>query len=282
MVVIAAIYAPLLGTNALWDPWETHYGEVAREILARNDWISLWWAQDKWFWSKPILLFWMEALSMGALGVDFMPDAHPAHPEWALRMPAALMALAALAAIYGTVRRFFGTRAGALATVVTATMPQFFFISRQAITDLPLVAGITIACCALLLAMREDSEQEARVYRVGRWELSFQHLVLFALIVLVLPQALYLISRNISWIEGAGLIAHPDRFLYGSGGNFDVPGNPDPHDQSPRLGGIAGQPFHRRGQTGRPLPVRAVGLFLPRPGSNGTGSTGLQSDRHPA
>ena len=243
MLLVAAMYLPWLGTTSLWDPWETHYGEVAREILARNDWISLWWAQDKWFWSKPILLFWMEALSMGALGVDFMPDAHPAHPEWALRMPAALMALAALAAVYGTVRRFFGTRAGALATLVIATMPQFFFISRQAITDLPLVAGITVACCALMLAMREDLEREARVSRVGRWELSFQHLVLFALILLVLPQALYLISRNISWIEGAGLIAHPDRFLYGSGGNFDVPGNPNPRDQLPFMSGLTGQPF---------------------------------------
>ncbi|TNF62351.1 MAG: hypothetical protein EP303_04175, partial [Deltaproteobacteria bacterium] len=63
MIAICAIYLPLLGTTSLWDPWETHYGEVAREILARNDWISLWWAQDKWFWSKPVLLFWMEALS---------------------------------------------------------------------------------------------------------------------------------------------------------------------------------------------------------------------------
>ena len=106
MIGICALYLPLLGTTSLWDPWETHYGEVAREILARNDWISLWWAQDKWFWSKPVLLFWMEALSMGFLGVDFMPDANPAHPEWALRLPALLMALAALAAIY---RRFGAT-----------------------------------------------------------------------------------------------------------------------------------------------------------------------------
>ena len=51
MILIAMLYLPLLGATGLWDPWETHYAEVAREILARNDWISLWWAQDKWFWS---------------------------------------------------------------------------------------------------------------------------------------------------------------------------------------------------------------------------------------
>jgi len=243
LLVIAAMYLPLLGASGLWDPWETHYGEVAREVLARNDWISLWWAQDKWFWSKPVLLFWMEALSMGVLGVDFMPDANPAHPEWALRLPTILITFAALAAIYLTVRRIFGARAGALATLVTATLPQFFFISHQAITDLPLVAAITMACCCLILAVNEDPDREARPLSVGPWTISVQHVVLFVLIALVLPQALYLISRNISWIEGAGLVAHPDRFLYGSAGNVDVPGNPQPRDQSPYIGGLLGQPF---------------------------------------
>ncbi|MGB5285324.1 MAG: glycosyltransferase family 39 protein [Polyangiales bacterium] len=243
MIAICAIYLPLLGTTGLWDPWETHYGEVAREILARNDWISLWWAQDKWFWSKPVLLFWMEALSMGLLGVDFMPDANPVHPEWAIRLPTLLMTLAALAAIYATVRRSFGPRAGVLATLVVATMPQFFFISHQAITDLPLVAAITIAACCLLAATEEDPEREASVFELGPWRLSFQHLLLLAIFLLVLPQALYLISRNLSWVEGHGLVAHVDRFLYGSAGNVEVPGNPNPRDQTPAFGGIAGQPF---------------------------------------
>jgi len=243
MIGICAIYLPLLGTTSLWDPWETHYGEVAREILARNDWISLWWAQDKWFWSKPALLFWMEAMSMGVLGVDFMPDANPAHPEWALRLPTLLMTLAALAAIYVTVRRYFGPRAGVLATLVTATMPQFFFISHQAITDLPLVAAISIAACCLLIAIEEDPEREATVFRLGRWKVSFQHLLLFVIILLVLPQAVYLISRNISWLEGYGLVAHADRFLYGSAANIDIPGNPNPRDQTPHFGGFGGQPF---------------------------------------
>jgi 4-amino-4-deoxy-L-arabinose transferase-like glycosyltransferase len=243
MIGICAIYLPLLGTTSLWDPWETHYGEVAREILARNDWISLWWAQDKWFWSKPALLFWMEAMSMGFLGVDFMPGANPAHPEWALRLPTLLMTLAALGVIYATVRRYFGPRAGVLATLVTATMPQFFFISHQAITDLPLVAAISTAACCLLVAIEEGTEREAAVFQLGRWKVSFQHLLLFAIILLVLPQAVYLISRNISWVEGHGLVAHADRFLYGSAGNIDIPGNPNPHDQTPQVGGIGGQPF---------------------------------------
>ncbi len=37
LVVIATlIYLPLLGSYSLSDPWETHYGEVSREMLARD------------------------------------------------------------------------------------------------------------------------------------------------------------------------------------------------------------------------------------------------------
>jgi len=89
------LYVPLLGSYSLSDPWETHYGEVAREMLARDDWISTWWAQDGWFWSKPVLDFWSQALSFSLLGVKYMPGEmlraaerglFP-QPEWAARMP---------------------------------------------------------------------------------------------------------------------------------------------------------------------------------------------------
>ena len=38
------LYLPMAGSYGLWDPWETHYGEVAREMVARGDAISLYWA----------------------------------------------------------------------------------------------------------------------------------------------------------------------------------------------------------------------------------------------
>ena len=37
VTLAAALYLPGMGTSSLWDPWETHYGEVAREMLARDD-----------------------------------------------------------------------------------------------------------------------------------------------------------------------------------------------------------------------------------------------------
>ena len=74
LAIGAFLYFPAMGLQSLWDPWETHYGEVAREILARDDWISLWWAQDGWFWSKPILNFWIQSLAMASLGTHYHAD----------------------------------------------------------------------------------------------------------------------------------------------------------------------------------------------------------------
>jgi len=113
IVLTTLLYLPLLGSHSLSDPWETHYGEVSREILARNDWISLWWAQDGWFWSKPILDFWIQALAMATFGVRYGPDrmlsalqdGRVPWPEWAVRLPVFLLSLAAVYLLYKRWRR---------------------------------------------------------------------------------------------------------------------------------------------------------------------------------
>ncbi|MEZ4328467.1 MAG: glycosyltransferase family 39 protein [Polyangiales bacterium] len=230
-VVVGLVYLPTLGMPALWDPWETHYGEVAREILARDDWISTWWAHEKWFMSKPILIFWMEALAMGALGVDYLPDANPLHPEWAVRLPIMLLSIAALMVVYGTVKRLFNARAGAFAALAMATAPHFFFLAHQAITDMSMVGNMTIAVCLLGLALAESPDREVTRYRVGPLELSFQHVIMGLLLVTVLPQALYLVTRNVTWFS-RGFAWHKDEFFYGSAGNDGIPGNPDIADQT--------------------------------------------------
>ena len=67
------LYVPLAGTYGLWDPWETHYSEVARQMTKRGDFISLWWPGSPRdvdvFWSKPVLSFWLMSLGMHVLGI---------------------------------------------------------------------------------------------------------------------------------------------------------------------------------------------------------------------
>ncbi|MEM9187786.1 MAG: glycosyltransferase family 39 protein [Myxococcota bacterium] len=229
-VVMSAVYLPLLGTYGLWDPWETHYGEVAREILARDDWISLWWAQDGWFWSKPILIFWSEALTMGFLNVEYLPDTDPYQPEWAIRLPIYTFAICALLAVYHSISRVFSRRAGVLAALVLGTMPHFFFLAHQSITDMPFVANMTVAMAMLIAALRESPDAKIRNIRIGSFTLSGQHLVLGLLLMIVLPQALYLISRNITFVDYSKFAWHEDVFMHGSAGNSGNPGNAAAYD----------------------------------------------------
>ena len=241
-VVVAAVYLPWLGTWSLTDPWETHYGEVTREILSRDDWISLWWAQEDWFWSKPIWIFWAEALSMALMGIPYEPDHFPLHAEWAIRLPHALLAIGASLATYGAVGRIFGRRAGVLAALALATAPHFFLIAHQAITDMPFVGNMTIALMLLALALADDPEAEVRPYRLGPLVLSARVAVLGVLVLVVGAEALYLVSRNVTFYAGQGFAWHGDEFLFGSAGNAGVPGNAAPRVVGPYLRGILAQP----------------------------------------
>ena len=42
-LAVVVIYLASIAKAGPWDPWETHYGEVARQILVRHDPLDLWW-----------------------------------------------------------------------------------------------------------------------------------------------------------------------------------------------------------------------------------------------
>ena len=89
------LYIPFAGSYGLWDPWETHYSEVARQMTERGDYISLWWPGSPRdadvFWSKPVLSFWMMSLAMRLAGHRPAGTIRPARwrsahrAEWAAR-----------------------------------------------------------------------------------------------------------------------------------------------------------------------------------------------------
>ena len=240
---------PTLGSHSLSDPWETHYGEVAREILARNDWISTWWAQDGWFWSKPVLDFWLQALAMATFGVrtgsdqmlSAVREGRIPWPEWAVRLPVFLLTLMAVYLLYKAVARAFGRRAGLLGGVVLVTMPQWFLLSHQTMTDMPFVAPMASAMALFLLGAQEDPSAEIKVYELDlgffKLRLSAFHLVFGAIVAVALPQILYLLSRNVS-LDIRGFHAHFDVFASGSPGNCGLPGNDQCRVAHPVLRGL--------------------------------------------
>ncbi len=197
----AALYLPLAGAYGLWDPWETHYSEVAREILSRDDWITTWWGQEGWFMSKPVLIFWMSALGMGVgtlFGLNIYPDGGPQFQEWCIRVPICLLAMLALYTLYRAVAGAWGRRAGVLVAMVLGTMPHWFFLAHQAMTDMPFVGPLVIAVSMLMLAINANETVAAprKVTVAGRsLRFSLWHVAVGLTLLLALPQIVYLVTR---------------------------------------------------------------------------------------
>jgi 4-amino-4-deoxy-L-arabinose transferase-like glycosyltransferase len=199
LVIGVLVLFPTLGRAGLWDPWESHYGLVGLRMVEQDDWIStcdMGWAE--WFFSKPILLFWLMGLGLVGLGQDAAADGNPPLIEWAFRLPIALLALAAVMAVYLLASRRWSKRAGFIAGLALLTMPQFFLIARQAMTDMPFVAPLTVALCFLGLALGEPEERPAVAWSFfgGRFRFSSFHLLLVAITAVALPQALLVVTHN--------------------------------------------------------------------------------------
>lgn len=187
-VLLVAINTATLAACGPWDPWETHYGEVARQILVRDDPLDLWWRPgegpdgnaENLFWSKPALPFWLMALSMAIFGVGTRPAidemVRSPLPELALRLPSMLAGMSCAMFLGYVVWRLLrvetptasrgpspAARAGILTAVVLATMPQWALVTRQALTDMFFVAPVVVAMGAWALAwLQPDRELRRR------------------------------------------------------------------------------------------------------------------------
>jgi 4-amino-4-deoxy-L-arabinose transferase-like glycosyltransferase len=241
MLLGVGLYVPFLGSYSLLDPWETHYGEVAREMLSRDDWLSLWWAQDGWFWSKPVLDFWLQGLFFALLGVRYRPDemleaaarGHLPQPEWAARLPVVLLTLIAVYALYRFVAKATNARAGFLAGLSLLCMPYWSLLSHQSMTDMPYVAPLTTALSLFGLALMTDADEPAASLELTAWgrslRLSAFHALFGVVLLTALPQLCYLLSRNVTLqlvLPPYGFRWHLDELFSGSGlHNCGLPGN---------------------------------------------------------
>jgi len=202
---------PTLGAFSLVDPWETHYAEVAREMLERGDFVSPWWAHEGWFMTKPVLTFWLEALAMFALGVRTGSDqvlAGGAHPEWAVRLPAFAIALIGAYVLYHGVARTCGRRAGLIGAIALWTMPGFSFLSHQATTDIPLIGGASASLGLLLRALATPAGARAPMYplRLGRRTITLHagHALAAFVALLTVPQLAGLALEHVHLAPSGG------------------------------------------------------------------------------
>lgn len=183
-LAVITIYAWSIGACGPWDPWETHYGEVARNIVAREDPMDLWWRpgygphgkREGVFASKHALPFWAMALSMKVFGIGNGPAPDEMVrgfiPELALRLPSMIMGLGSAALLAWVVARLVHWRAGLLVALALVTMPQYAILTRQAVTDMFFVGPVCLAMAAWAMAWFER-ERELRTRGRGLLEIPW-------------------------------------------------------------------------------------------------------------
>ena len=135
---------------------EPRYAQVAREMLARHDWITPTLSGKPWL-EKPALYYWQAIIAYRIFGVS----------DWVARLPSAVDATLMVVAVYLFLRRFRPGVAldGALMTASAAGVIGF---ARAAAMDMPLAATFTIALLAWF-AWHESS---------SKWQLAVAYFFL--------------------------------------------------------------------------------------------------------
>ncbi|MFL5320309.1 MAG: ArnT family glycosyltransferase [Myxococcaceae bacterium] len=201
----ALLYIPYLGAVGLWDPWETHYGEVGREMIQRNDYVYPWW-ESAWFFSKPPLTMWMQALGMQIVGTNRTPGALALYTEWGMRLPFAIFAISAVALMTLALSRVLNRRIAFAAMFALCTMPLYFLLTRQTVTDTPFVSCFISAMACALIAQFDGETRHRTAWWYGFYVFSGLGLLAKELIGIGFPGAVLLIYAlffKVPWRWGA-------------------------------------------------------------------------------
>jgi 4-amino-4-deoxy-L-arabinose transferase-like glycosyltransferase len=213
LVTGALLFLPYLGTLGLWDPWETHYGEVAREMIVRDDYVYPYW-ESAYFFSKPILPLWMITLGILVTGAEnpSMPDAPLGNGvEWGIRIPFVMVAVFTLWAVYRIGTQLRDRATGIIAAFVLASSAQFIFIAKQAMVDMPAI-GFMTAGIAFFTAAVFDREEDARADMLKKAiTASSIALTLFPQLILIGRESknpMDFVALGAVGLVGAGFIAY--------------------------------------------------------------------------
>jgi len=127
----------------LFDLDEGAFSEATREMLRSGDYITTYLGGELRF-DKPILIYWLQALSVKAFGLN----------EFALRLPSALAATAWVGLLYAFAKSLYDRKIALLAALFMASSLQISIIAKAAIADALLNLCIAAAMFSIYLYFR--------------------------------------------------------------------------------------------------------------------------------
>ncbi|MBI2822153.1 MAG: glycosyltransferase family 39 protein [Acidobacteria bacterium] len=150
LLVWAIIYLPGLFRPALLDDADSVHAEAAREILERNDWVTLH-VNGLRYLEKAPFMYWCIAGSFRLFGVS----------EWSARLPLSLGVLALLLATFSLGRRFGNARAGFYAALILATAFGTYIFTRILIPDVLVALWLTLGLDFFLRGVHQEHPSRA-------------------------------------------------------------------------------------------------------------------------
>jgi hypothetical protein len=154
LVLPAMLLYPCLAFH-LFEPDESRYAEIAREMLQRGE-VVVPYLQGEPYLDKPPLLYWLVTLSYRAFGVH----------DWAARLIPALAVHGSLLLVYFFGRRTLGGRAAFGGALALGLAPGFLGMGRLLILDGLLTFWTTLALFSVFEAVRGER------FRRGWWLLG--------------------------------------------------------------------------------------------------------------
>jgi 4-amino-4-deoxy-L-arabinose transferase-like glycosyltransferase len=155
-LIALVILVPRLGDYGFWDPWEPKYAQSVREMWDRGSYVIPYY-RDEARLAKPILTYWSIMAGSAVFGLN----------EFGARIGGVLTAIGSLLAVLYAVSRIRGRRAGLLAALVLCTLPQFYFLARQASPDVYLFTGLGLSLLFLALGMFVPDDRRNLHFFIG-------------------------------------------------------------------------------------------------------------------
>lgn len=151
VILVAAVFFSFfagLGSAPLFNKDEGAFCEATREMLVSGNYVMTYMNGEPRY-DKPILIYWLQAASVGAFGLN----------EFALRFPSALAASLWALAAWLFVRRQWDADKAFLATFLLVTAAQVTIIAKAAIADALLNLFIATAMFSIYRFFETDRKR---------------------------------------------------------------------------------------------------------------------------
>ena len=138
------IFTVGIGNGSLYHWDEGTFAQVAKEILERNQWVTLYWNGDEYF-AKPPLIFWLIAITYKIFGIS----------DFSARLVPSLFGVGNVIITYFIALELFKDRRSAfLSGSVLMLTPHFLYHGRLAMLDASAIFFILLCIWGLISSER--------------------------------------------------------------------------------------------------------------------------------